>query len=174
MRKTKTAGALLGFAALAGLGVWVWGGSARAGDGEGTFSLEQGPGKYTSTQYFLVRTVPAGNPLNNYTSLHALGKPGGTLAVSTGTNKCGSYNTGSAWSTSTKFTGTLNQSYVLALTDDSTKPQKLQDKAFYAGTAPDQGKKFDSISVYKENANDTGTCVEGSNSYYKYQVTLEN
>lgn len=170
----------LGFLAVAGVTTLV----AQAqsdDDSEASIDGRRARTTFVTTEYFLVSAEASANPLDiTNDTVHILGKPGGTMSTTTGTDKCGSYRSSDVddYSTSSYFNGTMYESFAMAVSGNDSKPLRMPNRIFFRTARPANGKKLTSITLYKENATyDDGNCAEtldgSSVTFFKFSATMD-
>lgn len=90
-----------------------------------------------------------------------------------GTNDgCGLYYDGADYSDSTTFDGVLNGRMMLCKSDADVAHGISMQVAYFTNL-PENGTKYSSITLYLEDSNDDGQCVQeaGGAYYYKYDAT---
>ncbi len=123
------------------------------------------------TRYFLVHAGSDVSPTVDIFSI--IGKPGGSGTLSTNLNNnvldCGEEDDGlGGQQASSLYTGSYEETFILALATDNSKPGRFLQKSWIIGSRPNPGKKVTSISQ-------TGSapCALGAASFNMYYGAMD-
>jgi hypothetical protein len=107
-------------------------------------------------------------------TLQTRAAPGGSMTITTGSDKCGSYQSDGAptYSSSANFTAGVVNEVITAVVNSNDYRKDRVHSIWVPGSKPSPQVKISNATRYYENVLDDGTCTEDGLTFYKWVATI--